>query len=62
MEAQTDGWMDGWMDGWIDGWMDKPKAICPLYFFKVGGILMSLDDYVACVLVQLMNSPQVKSG
>ena len=27
------------MNGWLDGRTEKPKAICPLNCFKVGGNL-----------------------
>ena len=35
---RTDGRTDGRMDGHSDGQTDKPKAICPIFFFKVGDI------------------------
>ena len=36
---QTHGRMDGPTDGRTEGWTDKPKAICPFEFSKVGGVM-----------------------
>ena len=38
---------NGHMDGWTKGRTDKPKAICPFNFSKVGGI-KSLDVAYKC--------------
>ena len=35
---QTHERTDGWMDGRTDERKDRPKAICPFNFSKVGGI------------------------
>ena len=35
--------MDAQTDEQTKGWMDKPKAICPLNYFKVGALLPSMQ-------------------
>ena len=44
------------MDGRTDARMDKPKAICPFNFFKVGGIITFFNTiYNNCCLLGLVH-------
>ena len=44
----TDERTDTRTEGWTDGRTDKPKAICPFNFFKVGGIKNTDHDLSYC--------------